>query len=146
MQGIERALIEWDLTRLVHSFCHYIDHGQYDELVALFTPDGVFDRIGQALNGREEIADAFRNRHAFLTRHSVTNLLFTRVEADEAEAKMYVANFVGQTANGELPVPYALPQPAILEFHDTYRKTVDGWRIACRKAFVVLKPDQTPGH
>lgn len=146
MNTTERQTIEWELTRLVNSFSHCIDKGRYGELAELFTEDGEFDRVGQVLRGRAEILQAMNNRHAFLTRHVIANLLFTRVDADAAEATMYVANFVGQTPAGDGPVAYALPQPAFLEFDDTYRRTPTGWRIAKRVARVVIKPEQTPDH
>lgn len=142
----DRQTIEWELTRLVNSFSHCIDKGRYNELTQLFTEDGEFDRVGQVLRGRAAIMEAMNNRHSFLTRHTITNLLFTRVDADEAEATMYVANFVGQPQTGELPVTYALPQPALLEFDDIYRRTREGWRIAKRVARVIIKSEQTPGH
>jgi hypothetical protein len=136
-----RLAIEADLTQLVNRFSHYIDSGRYQELALLFTEDGIFDRVGQVLNGRPAILEAMRNRHAFLTRHMVSNILFTYIDAQEARATMYVANFVGHGGKTELPVGFALPQPAILEFDDIYRRTTDGWRIAHRIARVIMKSD-----
>lgn len=136
-----RQAIEADLTQLISRFSHYIDSGKYQELALLFTEDGIFDRVGQVLNGRAAILQAMHNRHTFLTRHMVSNILFTRIDAQEARATMYVANFVGHGGKTELPVGFALPQPAILEFDDTYRRTTGGWRIARRIARVIMKSD-----
>jgi ketosteroid isomerase-like protein len=136
-----RLAIEAELTQLVSRFSHCIDSGKYQELALLFTDDGIFDRVGQVLNGRAAILEAMRNRHSYLTRHMVSNILFTQIDAQEARATMYVANFVGHGGNSELPVSFALPQPAILEFDDTYRRTADGWRIARRTARLIMKSD-----
>lgn len=140
MDGIERQRIEWEISQLVNRFSHCIDKARYDELAGLFTEDGIFDRIGEILTGREEIVAAMARRHPFLTRHTVSCLSFTRVGADEAEASLYVANFVGQPPAGDGPVAYQLPQPAMLDFDDLYRRTADGWRIARRVAKVIIKP------
>ena len=40
---------------LIHAFCHRIDHGQPELVVDLFTADGVFDRKGEALRGRDAL-------------------------------------------------------------------------------------------
>jgi hypothetical protein len=136
-----RLAIEAELTQLISRFSHYIDSGRYQELALLFTEDGIFDRVGQVLNGRDAILEAMRNRHSFLTRHMVSNVLFTHIDAQEARATMYVANFVGHGGKAQLPVGFALPEPAILEFDDTYRRTADGWRIAHRIARVIMKSD-----
>ena|ERR1700730_11995031 len=136
-----RLVIEAELTQLISRFSHYIDTGKYQELALLFTEDGIFHRVGQVLSGREAILEAMLNRHSFLTRHMVSNILFTQIDAQEAQATMYVANFVGHGGKAELPVGFALPQPAILEFDDTYRRTSDGWRIARRVARVIMKSD-----
>ena len=142
MEASQQYAVEWELTRLVSSFSHFIDHRRYDELVALFSEDGSFDRVGQILQGRAAILEAMHNRHPLLTRHCITNLLFTRVTADEAEATMYCANFVGESGPEGQEVGYALPQPAFLEFDDLYRRTPEGWRIAKRVARVIIKPAQ----
>ena len=44
---------------LIHAFCSFIDHGQPQQVVDLFSEDGVFERRGVALRGRAQIAAAF---------------------------------------------------------------------------------------
>ena len=144
MQNAERRDIESELQALVNSFSYFIDHSRYEELSQLFTEDGVFDRIGQQLVGPASVLHAMRKRHAFLTRHCVTNLMFRRIDADEAEATMYVINMVGEPEAQGLPVKHAM-QPALLEFDDVYRRTAQGWRIARRTARLIIKADAA-GH
>ncbi len=144
MDALARLQVQSELTQLVASFSHCIDNRRYEQLADLFTPDGVFDRLGQALEGRQAILSAMAKRHPFLTRHCVMNLLFTRIDEDQAEATMLVANFVGQPNSEGLPVAHA-SQPALLEFDDIYRRTPDGWRIERRTARLIIKPDNS-GH
>jgi ketosteroid isomerase-like protein len=145
MEPVERLLIEWECTKLVNAFAHAIDHLNYDQLVLLFTEDGIFDRVGQVLTGRDAIREAMQNRHALLTRHVCTNIHFSDVDRDDAKATLYVANFVGTSNEGLPPVSYELPQPALLEFDDVYRRSKDGWRIAHRTARVIIMPSKA-GH
>jgi len=142
MQATDRMLIEWELTQLIHRSQHALDHERYDELVALFTEDGTFDRLGQVAEGRKGIAEVYANRHPFVTRHCVSNLLFTRVEEDEAEATMYVTDFVGQPPTNGLPVVFQLTEPVVLAFDDLYRRTASGWLIHQRRASIVMQPAQ----
>lgn len=144
MNAADRRAVEQDLGQLISRFSYCIDNGRYEELAGLFTEDCLFDRVGDRLEGRGAILAAMRKRHSYLTRHVITNILFTRVEADEAEATMYVVNFVGESPTAGLPVGYAM-EPAVLEFTDQYRRTDDGWLIAQRMAKVIIKPAKA-GH
>lgn len=141
MDAITQLLAERDVTRLVHDFNFLLDHGHYDALAALFTPDCEFDRLGQVLKGRDAIAAAYLDRHPYLTRHVAANLRFAHVDEKEIGATMYVADFIGQPVTDGLPVLYQLPQPVLLEFDDVYRLTGEGWRIHRRRASMVMKGD-----
>jgi hypothetical protein len=44
--------IEWGRKRLVTDFAHGMGGRNYEQLVSLFTPEGVFDRVGSVLAGR----------------------------------------------------------------------------------------------
>jgi hypothetical protein len=146
MELSQRQSIEAQLSQLANRFSHAIDNGRYEEVAMLFTEDGIFDRAGQLLSGRAAILDAMQHRHLYTTRHVVSTLLFARVEASEAAATMYVLNFVGQPFRAELPVLFALPEPAVLEFDDLYRRTGDEWLIARRTARVIMKSEVAPAH
>lgn len=142
-----RMEIEWQCRNLSHEFAYCIDHRKYEQLVTLFTPDGVFDRVGHVLKGRELILEAMHKRSTELrTRHTCSNIHFTDVSDESARAHVYVLNLVGRGDPDGKPVQYAMSQGAFLEFRDLYRKTPDGWRIAERIASTMIMPADAPQH
>ena len=139
--------IEWACTKLVHAFAYYMDQRRYDDLAALFTPEGVFDRVGQQLRGRREIVDALGKRPLDQRiRHVTVGIHFARVATDEAAAVVYNASYVGRLDEPDKPSLYAMSQPALLEFGDAFRRTPDGWRISERIARMVLVPADMPAR
>lgn len=147
MNSKARMEIEWECRNLCYEFAYCIDRRQYAQLAGLFTPDGVFDRVGQKLAGRQAIVDALGNRQSELrTRHVCHNVHFTAVDDESARAVIYNTTLVGKGDPAGEPVPYAMSQGAFLEFRDTYRKTPEGWRIAERVAYTVITPPDMPAH
>jgi hypothetical protein len=139
--------IEWACTKLVHDFAYYMDQRRYEDLAALFTPDGVFDRVGQPLRGRREIVDALAKRPLDQRiRHVTVGIHFASVATDAATAVVYNASYVGRLDEPGKPSVYAISRPALLEFQDAYRRTPDGWRIAERVARMVLVPEDMPAR
>lgn len=141
MEPIDRLLIEAECTQLCVRFARYLDNGDFEAMFALFTPDGVFDRVGQVLRGHEEMRAAFGSRPPGITsRHVVTNLDWLEVSADHVEAHVYNLSFhaVGDDTAG--PLTYAKENARFLDFHDHYRLTDDGWRFTSRTAGVVFVP------
>ena len=51
--------VEWDCTQLLFRFYYWFDSFRYEEMVALFLPDGVWHRAGKVL--RE--TNAFRGEN-----------------------------------------------------------------------------------
>ena len=70
----ERA-IEWDCAQVVNKFYCSLDARRYDDLVNCFTPDGVWKRQGNELQGRDAIMAAM---HAELS-HRVPASMLSRV-------------------------------------------------------------------
>src|SRR3546814_6019354 len=70
MDHLARMEIEWACTKLSHAFSYCLDSRDYGSLVSLFTPDGVWERHGDRLQGRERILEVMRGRPANqFTRH-----------------------------------------------------------------------------
>lgn len=145
MTSQQQMEIEWRCTKLVNEFAHSMDSRDYERLVSLFTPDGVFDRVGAVLKGREQMLETLKKRSMELrTRHFCTNILFTEVSPTEARAKIYVVNFVGKGDPEGQAVHHAMTQGAVIEFRDRYVNTADGWKIAERVAYTVVMPTDAP--
>src|SRR3546814_17029907 len=64
MDHLARMEIEWACTKLSHAFSYCLDSRDYGSLVSLFTPDGVWERHGDRLQGRERILEVMRGRPA----------------------------------------------------------------------------------
>lgn len=147
MNAQEQMEIEWRCTRLIHEFAHCMDSRNYEQLASLFTPDGVFDRVGAVLKGREQILETLRKRSLELrTRHFCVNILFSEVTATRARAKIYCVNFVGKGDPPGEAVTHAMAQGAVLEFRDVFEHTAEGWKIAERIAASVMMPTDAPHH
>lgn len=133
MQADDRLRIEWELTRLSSDFAHYLDTRAYEDLAALFLPDGVWDRAMARHKGREEILAAMSKRPAdVVTRHVQTNFRYAHIDADTVRGVVYLISFHGPSAGGALPGLLEPHHFSVLEFHDLYKRTTDGWRFAER--------------
>jgi hypothetical protein len=61
-------------TQLINQLFYFLDQSNYEELVALFEPDGIWHRQGEVLSGSAQIMQAMKKRPATQRiRHVVTN-------------------------------------------------------------------------
>jgi len=147
MDMTARMHIEWQCRNLCYEFAHCIDSRNYEQLAALFTEDGLFDRVGQPLRGRQAILEGLKKRSTEIrTRHLCHSICFNEVSDTQARAVVYNTTLVGKGDPDGQPVQYAMSQGAFLEFRDIYRSTAVGWRIAERLAYTVIVPADLPGH
>ena len=136
---VERLVIEAECARLVVSFCAHIDGRHYDSVVALFTPDGVFERrskvhVGHAAIRRELDARAVN----MVSRHLCTNVQVTVIDADHAQASSYFLVLRQDGVSGDAPFPLD-PPDGMGEFHDRLVRTGEGWRIAHRVTKAIFR-------
>lgn len=129
----ERNLIEAECTRLIAGYAYYVDRRRYADLVALFTEDGVLERPTSVATGSQGLLEAMEARSAAIaTRHINGTPFFESVTRDEARAVTYMIMYV---VEGTDEGPNEVPGTAGLgEFHDLFRRTEKGWRIARRVA------------
>jgi len=50
---------EWAIGRVLARYCRFLDDQRYDDVVALFAPEGVLDSMGTRAEGREAIRAFF---------------------------------------------------------------------------------------
>lgn len=144
MTAGERESAERACERLVHLFVHAVDHRQYDVLRQVLAPDTVFDRLGQRIEGLEGILAYMASRPPELyVRHVCTNILID-VEAEDAASGS--AYFTFYRHQGPAPDPRAgapCAGPALMgEYHDSFRRTSEGWRIAFRAVELCFKEER----
>lgn len=140
----DRLLIEQQCTGLSYAFAYHIDRGEFEDVIALFTPDCLFDRAGLVHRGHDEIREGMRERPDVTTRHLMTNFHFDSVGADEATAVVYAMTYHAMGTSEDEPLVYATDNGRLLDMRDRYVRTTDGWRIASRIARAVLKPEVWP--
>lgn len=148
MDNRVRMEIEWECMSLSNALSYFLDHRRYEDLVALFTQDGVFDRLGHISRGREDLLRAMRERSTGITtRHLAANYYFTQVDEKIAKAVVYNVTYVGDGGDDRaLPQEHRFSRSVFIEFADTYRKTPEGWRIAERIAKAIIAPKDFPGR
>ena len=144
MTSTETMTTEWDLVRLNNDFAYYVDQGDFESMIGLFTPDAVFDRADNVHHGHDELRQGMRDRPKATTRHLLTNFHFTNVCADSAGAVVCSIVYHGPPSERGEPVFYATDNGRVMEFHDKYTKTPDGWRISERIARAIFTPKVWP--
>jgi hypothetical protein len=140
----DRLAIEQQCTRLSYAFAYHIDHGEFEEMIALFTEDGVFDRAGLVHRGHDELREGMRERPPITTRHVMTNFYFDTVGPDVATGTVYVMTYHAHGSYSGEAMVYGTEHGRLMELRDEYRLTVDGWRIASRIGTPIFVPKVWP--
>lgn len=130
---------EWALVQLNNAFAYYRDNGPVESMMELFTEDARIERAGTALRGHQELRDFLQERAKNTTRHLLTNFHFTDV--DENSAAGVVCALVYEGPPSEVGGPVVQSSGRVVEFHDSYVKSGDAWRIASRAARHIFTPE-----
>ena len=139
---LRRLADERACERLIVRYTHLVDFGRAPEIADLFTDDGVWRTDDFEMRGRDEILAGFGRRQGVTrrqSRHVCTNVLI-EVDGDRATGLCYLVNYRhdSETGEAEKPAPADVPK-FVGEYHDTFRRTEDGWRFVdryCDMAFV----------
>jgi hypothetical protein len=110
------------------AYCQACDDGRFDDLVALFVPDGTFTVMGGTYVGRDDIK-------AFISagqppelrgKHICANSLVDIDPAGTSASGTIDYIFVGRTPEG-------LQITSAGRYHDTFVHTDAGWRFGSRR-------------
>lgn len=138
----ERAAIEATCQRLSIAFANAADRHDATGLSNAFAIDGQFDRRGEVVNGRAAIAASMADWSPdMILRHVCSNLLVEVQDKDHATGITYATVWRhGPEKKAERKGRIApLTQPSsIVEYHDKYVRTAEGWRIAYRRTVPVF--------
>lgn len=116
---------------MVYMFFELLDVRRYQELAAMFAPDGVWYRQNKLLRGPEHVIEAMKQRPA----GSTTRLIITKVVVyfrgdDKALASYYMTVVVREDAESPKGlVPLDL-QRHVSAFVQTCVRTSEGWHTA----------------
>ncbi|MEV4357911.1 nuclear transport factor 2 family protein [Nonomuraea sp. NPDC004186] len=116
-----------EIIDLYARYSHAFDEGRADELAALFTEDGVFEREGAApVIGRDGLAALVRAtaERAPGMRHLVSNILVEASEAGALGQAYALALVVGDTD---------LRLATFGRYDDEFVPTPEGWRLRVRR-------------
>lgn len=97
MNPAERRDIELDCARLINVYATLNDEARWEDLVALFTPDGLMTRPTapeEPIVGHDSLLAAFRSRPPRTTQHICANIVVTAESANTASASSAILLFV----------------------------------------------------
>ena len=119
------------------AFAHHIDNREFDKVVALFTEDAVFERPHITHTGRAELAALWGKRSpTMFTRHLFSPPFFVEISPERVRT---VSPFtLYQFEHFEEGPPNRNIPSGIAEFHDTFRREPEGWRIAYRRGVTLI--------
>lgn len=122
--------------RLVTAFARFVDSGQGERVVQLFTPDATFERRGERLQGHAQIRAAQARRSPqVVTRHCCAPSHIELAGPGHATGVTCFQLYRHTWPDGEpVGVGPLNPPEVIGEYHDEFRRTADGWRIHARVA------------
>jgi len=138
----DRAVIEWRCTKLVSQFALYNDANDFEALVSLFTPDGVFARPtmpDKPMVGRTVILEQFRLRPPRTIRHAMVNTVVNVQSASEATGVTYILLWSGPGREAGDIKPAKVDGPLLIgAFDDRFVKVGDDWLFAERRGSLAL--------
>ena len=126
-----------ECAKIIAAFAYYVDHRFFAEAVALFKPDGVFQRPDLTAKGHAEIAAIWSNRPAsVVTRHLCSQPFFMQVREDLITSVTPFTLYSIEHGGDGLPQCDRIT--AIAEFSDRFELTREGWRIAHRTGTPII--------
>jgi hypothetical protein len=129
-----------EIEEIIHLHAWLLDHGRGEEIVELYTSDGVMLGVGPDRIGRAGVLDYAKARKPSRTaRHVCSNLRVQQVDSEHATSTFMIALF----RSDDRPPLDATPI-ALADINDAYSRCEDGrWRIAERRIAIVF---EAPAH
>lgn len=115
------------LTQRLHAFFSHLDERRYEELAAMFLPEGRWLRQGQWLEGRDAILAAMRARPATTrVRHIISNVVAIPRSTGEAEVQAYMTAY--RRLEGQPPALFSINLVG-----NMFRRQAGRWMLAEQK-------------
>lgn len=122
-----------DITHVIHEYARLVDLNRTAEQAMCFTDDGVADYYGSDVVGRDAIAALLGPAvdRWIASCHTISNIQIELVSATSATSVCYVHAWhrVDPSGAGDFEVRG--------QYHDVWRVTAEGWRIA-RRTFLTM--------
>jgi len=138
MSDLQAIADRFEIEALRAEFTDAVMMRDYDRVATLFTQDGVWrmPNIPAELAGQDEIR-AFGERVPGFVDYLVqtTHPGAVRLDGDTASGRAYIQELI-RLRDGGSELNYAI-------YHDSYRRTPDGWRFA-ERVYEIRYLDTTP--
>lgn len=133
-ERLDRIIGERACERLVYEYAWLVDSGAASGVADLFTDDGEWlGADGRGMRGNEEIRVAFTGREGITrrrSRHVMTNVRIDHDGDDRAVGTAYLINYRHDATGDVAADPAPADHPKFVgDYHLTFRRTPDGWRI-----------------
>lgn len=144
MTDLEEMLIERECHKLMVRYNLYNDGLDVEGFVSLFTEDCVFAKVvpepRYEVHGHDGLRASMKHiiiNSPRLRRHLLVNPQIIVLSEDEAEGFCLGLAIFGPAGDRTLPVPVGGIE-LVGEYHDRYRRTPQGWKIASRELTRVI--------
>lgn len=125
---------------LVMDYAYYRDRLDADNFAAIFSKNAVLSVQGNEFTGRDAIRQRLLDIEGNpVSRHLMSTIRITPIDAATAHGVSYVKVYVEEAPDNERPVVTS-GFLAIGEYHDIFKLTDAGWKIARREFKPVLAP------
>jgi uncharacterized protein (TIGR02246 family) len=123
---------------LVHGYAFYRDRHDAVAYADLFTEDAVLVVLGETYRGRDVIRKRLEEAaNGPATRHMMSSVRIEAAGPGEATGISYATIWQGPASDRPVPIQQFA---AVGEYHDRYRRTAEGWKIARREFVPVFVP------
>ncbi len=132
MTDAERFRIEWACARLINLYATLNDQARWDDVVALYSPDGLMTRPtapDQTIIGREALLAAFKARPPQTTQHVCANIVISVESAETASATSAMLLFTSANA-----------PPLVGTYRDRFVRLGGRWLFAERRGALSFPP------
>lgn len=134
MKQADEAAAREVCEALSHAYGHHADAWEAEKLANLFSPDGVFDRLGTRIVGREAIRKFIAGRPRDMwQRHHGSNFEFElAVDGRSADGRLDLVLERGRVGEAEVR------EVVRARYHDHFVLTDEGWRFSVREVVLVI--------
>jgi hypothetical protein len=141
------AVLRAEIDAVLADWAWHLDHGEYDELVDLFTEDALFISGAAEMRGRTAIKNRYMERTVVRsTRHTYSGLRLTPIGGDPDHARVRArSTWVNYAVNAPAPVD-DVGVYLVADFDDVLTWCADNrWRISERRIIPVFRdPARAP--
>jgi hypothetical protein len=136
MTDDQRRAIEWECTRLINLYANLNDEGRWEEVAALYAPDGMMTRPtapDEPVRGREALLASFLARPPRVSQHICANIVVEVESETEASAYSAILLFTGARDADTGSVRRDDRPPLVGDYRDRFVLTPEGWRFSERR-------------